>query len=283
VDDGSADYTKELLEFYCESDSRIQFHQRPKNKRKGANACRNYGFELSKGLYIQWFDSDDLMLPDFLKIKVRALEENDVDFVISKSENFCDPNPNNIISHNEVYYLFDEYKITNYNYITQKINWLTYDFMGKRELCAKTTYNEELFSSQEYNFFCKITCYSNSCYIINEYLTRRRVHEDSIRSQVQSLNTFEKEKASDNINYETWKDIANLRPGTASEKYIIYKLIKINSRELPSHRILMNVCIILIRQKRIWVAFYMILYLHIYKITGRGNLIRKRLIKSISL
>lgn len=82
VDDGSTDYTKELMGLYTEKDSRIQFHHRPKNRKKGANACRNYGFELSKGEYINWFDSDDLMLSRFLKEKIESFTET-VDLVIS--------------------------------------------------------------------------------------------------------------------------------------------------------------------------------------------------------
>jgi len=75
VDDGSTDYTHELMGFYCEKDSRIQYYHRPKISPKGANACRNYGFELSKGDYINWFDSDDVMLPEFLINNLREFKE----------------------------------------------------------------------------------------------------------------------------------------------------------------------------------------------------------------
>jgi glycosyltransferase involved in cell wall biosynthesis len=56
IDDGSTDYTDELLKFYCEKDSRISFYHLPKDQPKGANACRNYGFEMSSGEYVKWFD-----------------------------------------------------------------------------------------------------------------------------------------------------------------------------------------------------------------------------------
>jgi len=42
VDDGSTDATPSILKMYCEKDSRFQYHQRPINKPKGANICRNY-------------------------------------------------------------------------------------------------------------------------------------------------------------------------------------------------------------------------------------------------
>ena len=81
VDDGSSDYTQELMEFFCQKDTRIRYHHRPDNKPKGANACRNYGYELSKGEYINWFDSDDKMLDFFIQFKIREFDL-DTDFVI---------------------------------------------------------------------------------------------------------------------------------------------------------------------------------------------------------
>ena len=41
VDDGSSDYTEQLMEFYIQKDPRIIFVRRPDNRPKGANACRN--------------------------------------------------------------------------------------------------------------------------------------------------------------------------------------------------------------------------------------------------
>jgi len=81
VDDGSTDNTATLLAEYSAKDSRFQYHHRPSDRPKGANACRNYGFELSKGEYVNWFDDDDLMLEDFLKNKITVLTK-ELDLVI---------------------------------------------------------------------------------------------------------------------------------------------------------------------------------------------------------
>lgn len=75
VDDGSIDYTKELMEFYCEKDSRISFIPRPSECSSGANACRNHGYRVSKGEYVKWFDSDDLLMPDALEVQVEHLNK----------------------------------------------------------------------------------------------------------------------------------------------------------------------------------------------------------------
>ncbi len=75
IDDGSADHTEELMAFYIENDKRIKFFKRPDSLLKGANNCRNYGFEMSTGEYINWFDDDDIMLPEFLSERIEHMEK----------------------------------------------------------------------------------------------------------------------------------------------------------------------------------------------------------------
>ena len=83
VDDGSTDNTSKLLESYVQKDSRFQYHHRPSNRLKGANACRNYGFELSKGDYIQWLDSDDLLAENKISDQILLLKGKDYRFISS--------------------------------------------------------------------------------------------------------------------------------------------------------------------------------------------------------
>ncbi len=75
VDDGSSDYTEELMKFYCEKDDRFQFYQRPKTRKKGASACRNYGLEKYKGEYVQYLDSDDLLDASKFTEQLKVLKE----------------------------------------------------------------------------------------------------------------------------------------------------------------------------------------------------------------
>ena len=73
VDDGSTDATGDLMESYVKKDTRFRYHHRPKNRLTGGNAARNYGFELSKGEYLNFFDSDDLMDINKISIQVNLL------------------------------------------------------------------------------------------------------------------------------------------------------------------------------------------------------------------
>src|SRR5690606_34809029 len=70
VDDGSTDATEALLHDYMEKDKRFQYHKRPVNHLPGGNGARNYGFNQSQGEFIQWFDSDDLMVSEKLELQV---------------------------------------------------------------------------------------------------------------------------------------------------------------------------------------------------------------------
>ncbi|BAO74404.1 glycosyltransferase family 2 protein [Winogradskyella sp. PG-2] len=84
VDDRSTDKTKEVVNHYTKLDSRFLFYERPIERLNGANACRNYGFEKSNGQYINWFDSDDIMLPNFLKSKLEIFNnENSLEAVFA--------------------------------------------------------------------------------------------------------------------------------------------------------------------------------------------------------
>lgn len=274
VDDGSDDYILELMNFYCGWDNRIKFFTRPAEYLKGANSCRNYGFKKSRGLYIQWFDSDDLMVPGFLETKIKAIEEKKVDFVISKSTNFQDPDPGNIISKNEKYYRFDEFPITSFNYVSQKINWLTYDFFGKKEILIDIKFNPNLRSSQEYNFFCKLTCVSNKVIVIDEFLTLRRIHNNSIRSRFNNDPQREEEIIFNLI--ETWKDILPFASGSQVEFFFLSRILKFDQKKFPEKRVMLEVLSYMLRQNRIRKVFYYFLFKFSFSLTGRGLYFRKK-------
>lgn len=69
VDDGSTDNTAEVVEPFTK-DSRITYHQKDNAER---GAARNYGVTVAKGDYINFFDSDDLALPNHIAEATRAV------------------------------------------------------------------------------------------------------------------------------------------------------------------------------------------------------------------
>ena len=179
VDDGSNDDTEHLLLGFNQQDSRIRFFRRPANKIKGANSCRNLGFSKSVGHYIIWFDSDDLMTPDHVEIKLQALKATNSDFVVGKTANFEGND-----QHEPYYYEKKDYGIKAADYILSKIHWYTYDVLLRREIAEKIKWNEEMKSWQDHNYFSKMLLETEKGHYIDSVLTHRRLHTDSIQREL---------------------------------------------------------------------------------------------------
>lgn len=75
VDDGSIDNTWEILKKYNSQDIRFKIFKR-QTKPKGANACRNIGIENSRGNFLMFLDSDDILLPNCLTMRLKVVKEN---------------------------------------------------------------------------------------------------------------------------------------------------------------------------------------------------------------
>lgn len=86
IDDNSTDDSFEAITEYVKTDNRFKVVKKPLNSIKGPSSSRNYGFELSNGEFIQFFDSDDIMHEDHLLKKIKFIETND--FVVCKIQEF---------------------------------------------------------------------------------------------------------------------------------------------------------------------------------------------------
>ncbi|SEW45007.1 glycosyltransferase [[Clostridium] fimetarium] len=76
IDDGSPDGCGKICDTYAKKDSRITvIHQ----ENKGLSAARNAGFEIVKGKYIGFVDSDDYIAADMYENLVTAIEKYDTD------------------------------------------------------------------------------------------------------------------------------------------------------------------------------------------------------------
>jgi glycosyltransferase involved in cell wall biosynthesis len=179
VDDGSTDDTEIVVMDYVKSDARFQYHKRPETKIKGANACRNFGFEISRGELVNWFDSDDLMLDVALQSKLDAFDDS-IDFVIGNSLNFDEEG-----TISRPYELNYNIPITAENFINQTIGWITNDVLVKREV-VKISFNEQLKSGQEYNFFSRLLFITNRGKYLKKDVSKRRIHSDSIQVKLSS-------------------------------------------------------------------------------------------------
>lgn len=207
VDDGSDDDTEDIVQKYIDSDSRFSYHTRPSNRAAGGNAARNFGFQISKGKYINWLDSDDLISVDKLELQIESLSEVKSEFHVATCRwgLFTDPLKNiDLIKNLKVYQSYDNSREFLQDLYGQLGYFPPHTYLISRKLVERTGYwNENLMINQDGEFFNRIIC--NAQEIIfepNSYVLYRETRKDS-------TSLMSKEKAHDY--YNSWKLIeANL-------------------------------------------------------------------------
>ncbi len=183
VDDGSIDNTEEVLLSYCSKDSRFKFFKRPSNLIKGPNSCRNFGFELSRGEFIQWFDSDDLYFPNALEMFVKSFKDN-LDVVVAKIERIDDStfikiNENKIESNN----LIEDYLIGKVVFYVCGPLWKR-SFLNKQE----ELFDEEIMNLDDWDFNLRMLYQNPKIEFINTALIQYRIHSASLAHEISKLN-----------------------------------------------------------------------------------------------
>jgi hypothetical protein len=86
INDGSTDHTEGIVQLYCKKDARFRYI---KKENSGLSAARNTGLGLIIGDYIQFLDSDDLILPQKFEIQLNnLLSDLEIDICISSYKSF---------------------------------------------------------------------------------------------------------------------------------------------------------------------------------------------------
>ena len=150
VDDHSTDKSVEAVEAYSRQDERIKIVRRPSALSKGANACRNYGLQISQGAYVCFLDSDDLFTPNKLEIQLDQFEKSTKEKVACISQAKCFvKEPNNTIR-----YWKDSLNGSplTLNLIKKKAGWQTAAPLWKRSVLEGKPFDETLQAGQDFHF-----------------------------------------------------------------------------------------------------------------------------------
>ena len=195
VDDRSTDNTKNVIKSYCLRDNRFRFYERPKNRQKGACACRNYGFELSRGEFLQWLDSDDLISLNKIEVQVKVLKnKKSNDIVYSKWSYFSDRSNLNSDVKNPSFY--KNYKdgfslMQSMGYFETFI--ASHCFLINRKIIDKVgLWNEQLSINQDGDFFNRILLICNKVYFSENVIAYYRKNVNTSISSYSSKEKVEK-------------------------------------------------------------------------------------------
>ncbi|MEE3243478.1 MAG: glycosyltransferase, partial [Bacteroidota bacterium] len=138
------------------------------------------------GTFINWFDSDDLMEPDFIQKKLAAFDAK-TDIVLSKTK---------------IYYVKDQTEVLEQrthlssnlleDFITRKISWYLPDPMYAKSFLDKhnLVFDEQLLGGQDRDFFQRVLLNNPKIIVINDYLTTYLKHSASISEKIYRQGNF---------------------------------------------------------------------------------------------
>ena len=177
--DAEHNYVEKICKEIAEKDQRIKYQKLEKNGgiSKNTNVC----IDMATGDYISLFDHDDLLHPCALFETMKAICENDADFVYTDEAVFQSPNVHNI---NDTMFKPD-YSLYYFN----SINYICHFSTFKRELLNTIGYyNSEMDGAQDFDLFLRISEVTSKIYHIKKCLYYWRASVSSTAGGLNSKN-----------------------------------------------------------------------------------------------
>lgn len=202
VNDHSDDDTQEVVDRYVSNyPGRISLVNSPS---KGACSARNYGVSQAKGDFIQFFDDDDLVDPDYIGRRIDAIRESGADYA-GCNYRYFDNTTGNVIREVDICSL--DHTIESHLYHTAMT---TQCFLMTRECFGRIgLWNEKIRRCQDMAFFHRL--FLNGCTgtWVDAGLFSLRVHEkqissESVKSTVALIDAYQAIK-------EEWRGRGNKR------------------------------------------------------------------------
>lgn len=207
VDDGSTDNTDEVINAYVNKDSRFQYHHRPEAHKPGGNGARNYGFELSKGEFVNWFDSDDLMFENHLFLHLNNFKINSISASVSSGVVFTNTISNSLGKWSNINFksnliddMISEHTLWPINGVIWERECIEFSPFDVRLVCSQewVFHITQILKSVDYNLIPQNTCYvrrhqNRIGKIVSEdktnsiYLSRKIIFEKLLKKKL--LNT----------------------------------------------------------------------------------------------
>jgi glycosyltransferase involved in cell wall biosynthesis len=177
VNDGSYDSTEEIALDWCKKDSRFIYF---KKENGGLSSARNAGLQLSKGVYIQFLDSDDLLAPDKLFFSVKLFDADTTLDVVITDYNMLD------IKNSQIKPPIYNISNVHFNFDTIVNQW-DIDFtipihcaLFKKSSMGNLQFNEILKAKEDWLFWIQFFKKSDNVTFINQQLVSYRLHEKSM-------------------------------------------------------------------------------------------------------
>ncbi|MFA9189983.1 glycosyltransferase family 2 protein [Flavobacterium sp. FZUC8N2.13] len=156
IDDGGNDDTFGLIKNYIVTTDRFKYFKRPSNLIKGVSSCRNYGITVSKGDFIIFLDSDDVLASYALSSRIKHFKQfPNNDFLVFTTQYF-----EGKISNKLGVFNIDPPVKNRENYLSLFLNhefsWQTMSPIWKRSILLKYKFRNELYLLEDVIFHIEI-------------------------------------------------------------------------------------------------------------------------------
>lgn len=173
VDDHSTDNSAMLIKNYSENvDERVKYLS---SDGYGACRARNYGLRRAAGEFIQFFDDDDIMCPNYISARLELIQKRNLDYAGCDFIHFIGDEsnivvhrgisliPHNIVSH--IYYM----------------DLPTQCFLIRRNAISRIgKWNESIKKLQDMAYFHRLFLFNLKGDWLTDELFKYRIHENSI-------------------------------------------------------------------------------------------------------
>lgn len=172
IDDGSTDNSANVIQEI--RDERLKYVYQPN---QGACAARNHGIDIAKGDYIAFHDSDDIWLPEKLKIQYEALLANKADVIFCKMADIGTYGTVDIPKKLKEGFLSDKCSL---------INIGTQSILGRRCVFSECRFDNDMPRLQDFELLYRIVK-KYSVYYLDTVLVEYYTGDNSISSSGQKF------------------------------------------------------------------------------------------------
>lgn len=192
IDDHSTDNTFEVIADFIQGKLRFTLYKRPNNRKKGANACRNYGLEKSNGEFVYWFDSDDIAHPRLLEKSLKCIEDYQVDYCRFSREIFFGSFKYHFksLQKKEIPKILEFSPSLLEKMLTNKIEYNTCNVLWRKASLEREKFNEDIVYADEWEFYSRLLIKKLKGVSINRTLIYGRKHNLSTTYEFRNKNTI---------------------------------------------------------------------------------------------